>query len=40
MKYLPVHLNLKDVPCLVVGAGAVAAGKAAVLLRAGGNVSV
>ncbi len=40
MDYLPAFLNIKDKPCLVVGGGEVAARKAALLLRAGGRVTV
>ena len=40
MEQLPVFLNLCGWPCLVVGAGVVGAGKAAVLAAAGGRVRI
>ena len=40
MDYLPIFLNIRDEPCLVVGGGEVAARKTALLLRAGGRVTV
>ena len=40
MKYYPVNLNVRDRCCLVVGAGAVGARKAAVLLSCGAKVRV
>ena len=40
MDYLPIFLNIRQQPCLVVGGGAVAARKTAMLLRAGGHVTV
>ena len=40
MEQLPVFLNLRGVPCLVVGAGRVGAGKAEVLAAAGARVRV
>jgi len=40
MDYLPIFLNLKNEPCLVVGGGSIAARKADTLLQAGGQVSV
>lgn len=40
MDHLPVFLNVKDAPCLVVGGGDVAARKVSLLLRAGARVSV
>ena len=40
MEQLPVFLNLRGWPCLVVGAGPVGAGKAEVLAAAGGRVCV
>ena len=40
MEQLPVFLNLRGWPCLVVGAGPVGAGKAEVLAAAGGRVCI
>ena len=40
MEQLPVFLNLRGWPCLVVGAGQVGAGKAEVLAAAGGRVRI
>jgi uroporphyrin-III C-methyltransferase/precorrin-2 dehydrogenase/sirohydrochlorin ferrochelatase len=40
MQYLPIFLNVRGEPCLVIGAGAVAARKAALLRRAGANVTM
>ena len=40
MDFLPIFLNIREQPCLVVGGGAVAARKTAMLLRAGGRVTV
>ncbi len=40
MNYLPIFLDIRDQPCLVVGGGEVAARKCAMLLRAGARVTV
>ena len=40
MKFLPVFMNIKDQPCLVVGGGQVASRKVFMLERAGGKVTV
>lgn len=40
MDYLPAFLDIRDRPCLVVGGGPVAAHKAALLVKAGGKVTV
>jgi uroporphyrin-III C-methyltransferase/precorrin-2 dehydrogenase/sirohydrochlorin ferrochelatase len=40
MKHLPIFLNIRDKPCLVVGAGSIAARKIELLLKAGADVSV
>ncbi len=40
MKFLPIFLNIKDQPCLVIGAGQVAARKIFMLIRANGKVTV
>lgn len=40
MNYLPIFLDVKAKPCLVVGAGGIAARKAALLKQAGAKVTV
>lgn len=40
MNFLPIFMNIKDQPCLVVGGGEVAARKVFLLLRADGDVTV
>jgi len=40
MEYLPIFLNVRGEPCLVVGAGQVASRKAALLRRAGAQVTM
>ena len=40
MDFLPIFLDIRGVPCLVVGGGEVAARKTVLLLRAGGCVTV
>ncbi len=40
MDYLPIFLNLKQQPCLIIGGGVVAARKADLLIKAGGTVTV
>ncbi|HXZ48803.1 MAG TPA: siroheme synthase CysG [Usitatibacter sp.] len=40
MEYLPIFLDVRNRPCLVVGGGEVAARKCALLQRAGGRVTV
>ena len=40
MKYLPVFLNIKNEPCLVIGGGEIAQRKVQSLLRAGAKVTV
>lgn len=40
MDYLPIFLDIRQQPCLVVGGGDVAARKTAMLLRAGASVTV
>lgn len=40
MRYFPVNLDVKGRPCLIVGAGTVAARKAVTLLKCGADVTV
>ncbi len=40
MDFLPIFLNIRDEPCLVVGGGEVAARKCALLMRAGARITV
>jgi precorrin-2 dehydrogenase/sirohydrochlorin ferrochelatase len=40
MKYYPVYLNVRELPCVVVGGGPVAERKTLSLLEAGANVTV
>ena len=40
MDYFPVFLKLTDQPCLVIGAGEIAARKIELLSRAGANITV
>jgi len=40
MDFLPLFLDVRAQPCLVVGGGEVAARKSAMLLRAGARVTV
>ena len=40
MDFLPIFLDVREQPCLVVGGGEVAARKCALLLRAGARVTV
>ena len=40
MKFLPIFMNIKDQPCLVVGGGQIASRKVFMLERAGGKVTV
>lgn len=40
MRYLPIHVDVQDQPCTVVGGGEVAARKLALLQRAGARVTV
>src|SRR5690242_5707141 len=40
MRYLPIFIDVRDRPCLIVGGGDVGARKAGLLLRAGAQVIV
>ena len=40
MDFLPIFVNIKQQPCLVVGGGAVAARKVSLVLKAGAKVTV
>jgi len=40
MKFLPIFLDIKDKPCLVVGGGGIAKRKVFLLIRAGARVTV
>ena len=40
MRFLPIFMNIRNKPCLVIGGGQVAARKVYLLHRAGGNVTI
>ena len=40
MDYFPISLKIKNLPCLVIGAGSCAARKIELLSRAGANITV